>query len=134
MNEITDSLNQLYEFYPSASRVKTRLLDIISDGVLEDGEEPVSLGSIKRFIGFLKTYKPKYPNIVITNYGNVVAEWREHNDKIFTIEFFPDGDCAFLCFKPNSKNPNKVVRFSGLATADTVMDEARDLTGLILNE
>lgn len=136
-NEIERSLNELQKDYVYAIRIRNRLLDlVVSPDELEEGEESVSLGSIKYFIGFIKAYKPKYPDIVITMRGNVKAEWRENNNKLFTIDFFPNGDCKFLCFLPNPNNQKKVDRIGGQATTDTVMNYANDfgINQLIINE
>ena len=121
---------------PNVVKIRQRLLDLIEFYIAEEGEDPVSLGSIKCFLGFIRQYKPIYPDIVITMWGNIKAEWRESNNKLFTIDFYPNGNCKFLCFLPNSNNPNKVDMVGGQATADTVMSYAKGfgISELFINE
>jgi hypothetical protein len=117
ITDLVDSLDNCSYAY----RLKKRLLDLVATDELEEGEDALALGSIKHFIGFVKAFHVKYPDIVITMRGNVKAEWRHGNDKLFAVEFFPSGDCKFITFVPNANNPAKVDRMSGYATTDTVL-------------
>ncbi len=119
---ISTALENLQYNYPYNKKIKNRLLDLIDIDEMEDWEAKPSLGSIKYFIGFINAYKPKYPDIVISPQGNTKVEWYTNNDNLFTIEFFPNGDCRFLCFSTNLHNPERVNRISGQITVDTLDD------------
>lgn len=118
IEEFKDSLKgYLYSF-----EITQRLSELMDDSDLEE-EEPISVGSIRQFIGFIRTYSDsKLPNIYASYEGNIQAEWYESDNRLFNIEFFPNGDCKYLIFAPNTRHPKKTVKHVAHATVDTVIE------------
>jgi len=41
---------------------------------------------------------------------------------VFSVHFLSNRDVRFVIFKPNNRHPEKQIRISGTATADTLME------------
>ena len=112
--------------------IKSRLLSLSSYD-LEEGETPISVGSIRYFIGFLKEIRPVKPSIVITPFGYVQAQWKESNSNLLTIVFKPEGEVSFVVFRENSRNTEIIKRLSGVLLVDEIISslESFDIDRLL---
>jgi len=106
--------------------LKSRLLTL-SKYELEEDELPISLGSLKFFIGFIKDIKPDKPSVVVTSNGFMQAQWKIDNSNLLTIIFKPEGEISFLLFNPNPRNPQKIRRISGAMLIDELVDSMEPL-------
>lgn len=89
-----------------------------------DGRE-ISIRSLQHFIEFLEAYPGlRCPAISVTPDRNIYASWKLGSDRVFSIQFLPDGKARFVIFCPNDKHLGEVIRISGTATVDVVMSIA----------
>ena len=106
------------------SREITDKLNYLFDAVNDDPEEdPISPESMKSFISFFKrTPNLKLPEIVLTPSNEIRAQWRVSNNRHFAVVFLPNEDVRFVLFKPNSKDPDKIDRMSGMTSVDSLFE------------
>lgn len=103
-----------------AARI-TELVTIFEEEKSEGCE--ISFEALHSFIDFLeKNSQLRYPKLALTRNGNIYAQWCVSNEKLFSIQFHPDGNATFVIFRPNSRHRGKVVRISGIVTTDMIME------------
>ena len=59
----------------------------------------------------------------MTPEGYIYARWKADRQRLLSVQFLPDGNVRLVIFKPNPKHKNVIVRFSGLTTSDSLIDE-----------
>ena len=102
-----------------------RIFTLLKDAKEEDefciGITPESLSN---FYSFISTHNDlKRPKLSLTPENNIYASWNAAKDKVFSVHFLANGDARFVIFKPNSRHPDKPIRFSGIAPMDDLMQE-----------
>jgi hypothetical protein len=99
-------------------------LDFLRDAVNEDSDEiPISTESLRNFISFLrKTPNLKYPNVVLTPSNEIRAQWRTASNRHFAVVFLPTEETRYVIFTPNSKEPDKIDRLSGITSVGSLME------------
>lgn len=104
-------------------------IDSLRDALAEEPDETeLSPESLRSFLGFLgEERKFNYPDVSISPDGCIRAQWRAAPNRHFAAQFLPSGDVRFVVFLPNRKHPEKVIRLSGMATADELWDKADKL-------
>ncbi len=113
------------EWKISFSEKMANRLDFLCEVAQEEspGEEAISSESLRNFIFFLTTSTNlKYPDVVLSPLNNIRAQWRVASNRHFAAEFLPTGDVRFVIFAPDFKNTEKVIRLSGIAFVETLMD------------
>ena len=87
------------------------------------GDEFISADSIRWFLFYMEKNRGiTFPEIVITNDGNLSAEWRESADQLLAIEFLPFRDVRYVVFARNSNDKRKIDRVAASSQVDTVLD------------
>ncbi len=109
---------------PYRESLANRLLTLFNDAKEED---PASCGiaveSLRNFYSFLRSHTNlKCPIISLTPDNNIYASWRGEQNRVFSVHFLTSGDVHFVIFKPNYMHPERQIRISGTATADTLME------------
>jgi len=109
-----------------AKRLADRLRDLY-ESVLEDpDEEPLTPGSLINFIYFLsETPGLRYPDVSLTPTNEIRAQWRTAPNRHFAVSFSSIGDARFVIFKPNSDDPDRIDRFSGITSIATLIETTR---------
>ncbi len=109
-----------------AQRLADRLRDLY-DSVLEDpDEEPLTPDSLINFIYFLsETQGLRYPDVSLTPTNEIRAQWRTAPNRHFAVSFSSMGDARFVIFKPNSDDPDRIDRFSGITSIATLIETTR---------
>ena len=109
-----------------AQRLADRLRDLY-ESVLEDpDEEPLTPGSLINFIHFLsETPGLRYPDVSLTPTNEIRAQWRTAPNRHFAVSFSSMGDARFVIFKPNSDDPDRIDRFSGITSIATLIETTR---------
>jgi hypothetical protein len=109
-----------------AERLADRLRDLY-ESVLEDpDEEPLTPGSLINFIYFLsETPGLRYPDVSLTPTNEIRAQWRTASNRHFAVSFSSMGDARFVIFKPNSDDPDRIDRFSGITSIATLIETTR---------
>ncbi len=109
-----------------AQRLADRLRDLY-ESVLEDpDEEPLTPGSLINFIYFLsETPGLRYPDVSLTPTNEIRAQWRTAPNRHFAVSFSSMGDARFVIFKPNSDDPDRIDRFSGITSIATLIETTR---------
>ena len=89
----------------------------------------ISEGSLRFFLHFIQwlTRFPTfdYPDVVLTPEGNISAIWKPAKNRYFDLEFLKDGVVRFVGSYPGTKAPSKMIRFSGRATIDNLLEASR---------
>jgi hypothetical protein len=111
---------------PYAQRLADRLRDLY-ESVLEDpDEEPLTPDSLINFIYFLsETPGLRYPDVSLTPTNEIRAQWRTAPNRHFAVSFSSMGDARFVIFKPNSHDPDRIDRFSGITSIATLIETTR---------
>lgn len=108
---------------PYRTRLASRLSDLqkaVQDEEL-DGRG-IMAKSLQHFIELLKAYPTlKCPTISVTPERNIYASWKAGSNRVFSVNFLPDGNVRFVIFRPNDKHPADTIRLSGTATLDVLM-------------
>ena len=109
-----------------AQRLADRLRDLY-ESVLEDPDEgPLPPGSLINFIYFLsETPGLRYPDVSLTPTNEIRAQWRTAPNRHFAVSFSSMGDARFVIFKPNSDDPDRIDRFSGITSIATLIETTR---------
>lgn len=97
---------------------------------LRDEDDPtcpgISVGSLRKFLAFMKSNPDlKLPVLSISPDCNVYASWKADLARVFSIHFIPDGDARFVLFQPSRKRRGEVIRLSGSAMSEEVIDIAK---------
>ena len=109
-----------------AQRLADRLRDLY-ESVLEDpDEEPLTPGSLINFIHFLsETPGLRYPEVSLTPTNEIRAQWSTTPNRHFAVSFSSIGDARFVIFKPNSDDPDRIDRLSGITSIATLIETTR---------
>jgi len=99
-------------------------LNFLYEAVNEDPDEvPISTESLRNFISFLQnTTNLKCPDVALTPSNEIRAQWRTAPNRHFAVVFLPTGEARFVIFTPNPKDPDKIDRFSGITSVDSLME------------
>lgn len=104
-------------------------IEALDDYADDEGVE-TNLESLQLLFKFLlENSSLQTPSIVITNRGNYRGQWKKARNKHFAIEFFPDSDVKYVCFRINPADPEKISRSSGMTTVDDVLPSVMEPTG-----
>jgi hypothetical protein len=109
-----------------AQRLADRLRDLY-EFVLEDpDEEPLTPGSLINFIYFLsETPGLRYPDVSLTPTNEIRAQWSTAPNRHFAVSFSSMGEARFVIFKPNSDDPDRIDRLSGITSIATLIETTR---------
>jgi hypothetical protein len=109
-----------------AQSLADRLRDLY-ESVLEDpDEEPLTPGSLINFIYFLsETPGLRYPEVSLTPTNEIRAQWRTAPNRHFAVSFSSMGDARFVIFKPNSDDPDRIDRLSGITSIASLIETTR---------
>jgi hypothetical protein len=109
-----------------AQRLADRLRDLY-ESVLEDpDEEPLTPGSLINFIYFLsETPGLRYPDVSLTPTNEIRAQWSTAPNRHFAVSFSSMGEARFVIFKPNSDDPDRIDRLSGITSIATLIETTR---------
>lgn len=114
---------KLFESLPYAERLANRIHWLLQ-ATLDDPEEnqiiPESLSSFLAFIEAIEGLK--YPDIVLSPSGNIIARWRADTNRNLCIEFLPTQEVRFVVFAPN---PDRTLRVSGIAPVAGLWDNLK---------
>jgi len=109
-----------------AERLADRLRDLYESVLEEPDEEPLTPGSLINFIYFLsETPGLRYPDVSLTPTNEIRAQWRTASNRHFAVSFSSMGDARFVIFKPNSDDPDRIDRFSGITSIATLIETTR---------
>jgi len=142
---IDSPFDELYERLPDEDKIKRSLVSIrynknisyaqrladrlrdLYESVLEDpDEEPLTPGSLINFIYFLsETPGLRYPDVSLTPTNEIRAQWRTAPNRHFAVSFSSMGDARFVIFKPNSDDPDRIDRLSGITSIATLIETTR---------
>jgi hypothetical protein len=109
-----------------AQRLADRLRDLY-ESVLKDPEEgPIPHESLLNFLYFLsETPGLRYPDVNLTQANEIRAQWRTAPNRHFAVSFSSMGDARFVIFKPNSDDPDRIDRLSGITSVATLIETTR---------
>ena len=109
-----------------AQRLADRLRDLY-ESVLEDPDEgPVPHDSLIYFLYFLsETSGLRYPDVSLTPANEIRAQWSTAPNRHFAVSFSSMGDARFIIFKPNSDDPDRIDRLSGITSIATLIETTR---------
>ncbi len=101
-----------------------RLITLLKDAKEEDPYSlGISYGSLQNFYNFFQLHDNlKRPAISLTPEYNIYASWRDNKKHVFSVHFLPSGDVRFVIFKPNDRHPERMIRLSGTATTDILLE------------
>jgi len=110
-----------------ADQLLSRLKDLLDCAREESPDGPgLSKESLASFCDFVRTVSFLIlPELALTPDGNIYARWKVDRRRLFSTQFLPNGDVRFVVFKPNEMHEDRVVRLSGLTTADALMQEIK---------
>lgn len=110
----------------NSQRLADRLRDLY-ESVLEDPEEePLTPGSLINFIYFLsETPRLRYPEVSLTPSNEIRAQWTTAPNRHFAVSFSSMGEARFVIFKPNSDDPDRIDRLSGITSITTLIETTR---------
>ena len=109
-----------------AQRLADRLRDLYGSVLEDPDEEPLIPGSLINFIYFLsETPGLKYPDVTLTPANEIRAQWTTAPNRHFAVSFSSLGDVRFVIFKPNSNDPDRIDRFSGLTAVTTLIENTK---------
>jgi hypothetical protein len=109
---------------PYREHLANRLITLFNDAKEEDPYSlGISYGSLQNFYNFLQLHDNlKRPAIALTPEYNIYASWRDNKKRVFSVHFLPSGDVRFVIFKPNDRHPERMIRLSGTATTDILLE------------
>ncbi len=113
---------------PERGKLAHRLLEIQKE--IQEENEPIcpgiSISSLKSFLSFLKSNEDlRYPLMSASPEGNIYASWKREPGYVFSIHFLQEDNVRFVLFRPNEKHARQMIRISGSATTDVVLEIAR---------
>ncbi len=114
-----------------SARYKAKLTSRLSELQKSVQEEEldgrgITVRSLQHFIELLKAYPAlRWPAVSVTPDRNIYASWKSGSDRVFSIHFLPDGKVRFVIFCPNDKHSDEIIRLSGAATVDVIIDIAK---------
>ncbi len=119
-------------FLPCQTDLVKRLIELYKEAN-EDETDNVGISdeSLYNFIKFIKSASIRVlPAVSLTSDNFIYASWRKDSGHVFSVHFLPSGDTQFVVFIPNTQNPNKKTRISGITTTErllqTVESNVRD--------
>lgn len=106
------------------SRLASRLRHLVEIAEEEYPEQSsLSPKSLSDFVVFLIPHSSlRYPSVVLTPDGNIRARWKNGGNRQFSVEFLGDEDIRFVLISPDPKKTYKIIRITGLATTESLMD------------
>lgn len=109
-----------------AQRLADRLR-VLYESVLEDPDEgPIPPDSLIYFLYFLsETPRLRYPDVSLTQANEIRAQWSTAPNRHFAVSFSSTGDARFVIFKPNSNDPDRIDRLSGITSIATLIETTR---------
>jgi len=126
LKEFWDSSGQ--ETFPKELIARLTYLEEVSEEEYP-GQGLISEGSLRFFLHFIQwlTCFPTfdYPDVVLTPEGNISAIWKPAKNRYFDLEFLKDGVVRFAGSYPGTKAPSKMIRFSGRATIDNLLEASQ---------
>ena len=108
-----------------AARLGARL-DFLFNAAKEENPDEIQIlpESLSNFIAFLREMgTPTYPDVVLTPSNEIRAQWRTAPNRHFAVVFLPTGNARYVIFKPNSRDPDRISRLSGVTSVESLMDE-----------
>ena len=131
-----EQIKKLIDYVREGSKMKFARelavrLNFLYEVVNEDPDEdlnkiPISIESLRNFISFLQNATSlKYPNVVLTPSNEIRAQWRTAPNRHFAVVFLSTEEARFVIFTPNPKDPDKIDRFSGITSVDSLMETIR---------
>lgn len=108
---------------PYTGTLVNRLFELFHDAKEEErASVGISIGSLRTFYNFMQSCPNlKCPVISLTPEYNIYASWKAARNKVFSVHFLPGDDVRFVIFTPNNIHTNKLIRLSGMATADVLI-------------
>jgi hypothetical protein len=142
---VDSPFDELYERLPDEDKIDRSLVSVsrnknisyaqrladrlryLYESVFEDpDEEPLSLDSLINFIYFLSESPGlKYPDVSLTPTNEIRAQWRTAPNRHFAVSFSSMGEARFVIFKPNSDDPDRIDRLSGITSITTLIETTR---------
>ena len=126
LKEFWDSAGQ--ETFPKVLIERLTYLEEVSEEEYPE-QGLISEGSLRFFLHFIQwlTRFPTfdYPDVVLTPEGNISAIWKPAKNRYFDLEFLKDGVVRFVGSYPGTKAPSKMIRFSGRATIDNLLEASQ---------
>jgi hypothetical protein len=109
-----------------AQRLADRLR-YLYESVLEDPDEgSIPPDSLINFLYFLsETPGLRYPDVTLTPTNEIRAQWSTAPNRHFAVSFSSMGDARFVIFKPNSDDPDRIDRLSGITSVATLLETTR---------
>jgi hypothetical protein len=109
-----------------AQRLADRLRDLYASVLEDPDEEPLTSGSLINFIYFLsETPGLRYPDVSLTPTNEIRAQWSTAPNRHFAVSFSSMGEARFVIFKPNSDDPDRIDRLSGITSIATLIETTR---------
>lgn len=111
---------------PYRERMALRIEQLL-EAYKEDMEGRVfSADSFSDLIAFLAAAPNlKYPTITLTRGGDFYLSWKQGKTHVFSAQFLKTKQCRFVIFRPNERNIGQTDQFSGVTTAQSLMDIVR---------
>ncbi len=97
-----------------------RRLDFLLRGFEEEEEtwaddSPESLRQMLLFLEGLPEFR--CPTVTVTPSATFRAQWQADQNEHFAADFVPDGQVRFVVFAPDSSDPGRVQRVSGIVSS-----------------
>jgi hypothetical protein len=142
---VDSPFDELYERLPDEDKISRSLVSVsqnknisyaqgladrlryLYESVLDDPDEgPIPHDSLIYFLLFLsETPGLRYPDVSLTPTNEIRAQWRTAPNRHFAVSFSSKGDAQFVIFKPNSDDPDRIDRLSGITSIDTLIETTR---------
>jgi hypothetical protein len=123
---VGEIIGRIRETLPARYNVKLAArLSELEQLVQEEEQESrgIDIGSLQHFVELLEAHPElRCPVVSTTPDRYIYVSWKSGKDRVFSIHFFPDGRVRFVIFHPNEKHPGDVIRVSGTATVDVVIN------------
>ncbi len=109
----------------NGERLAERLAELRTD-LAEDEELPnISMSSVLGLVRFLQDNpQMRDPSLVVSNTGNIRAEWHRSWIQHFVVEFTSNIDARFVLFVADTKALEKKVRISVTCSIASLMEHA----------
>ena len=142
---VESPFDELYERLPDEDKISRSLVSVsqnknisyaqgladrlryLYESVLDDPDEgPIPHDSLIYFLLFLsETPGLRYPDVSLTPTNEIRAQWRTAPNRHFAVSFSSKGDAQFVIFKPNSDDPDRIDRLSGITSIATLIETTR---------
>jgi hypothetical protein len=109
----------------NGDRLAERLVELKHDLAEDEDEVNLSTASLLGLIRFLKDNpRLRDPGLVVSNTGNIRAEWHRSWNQHFVVEFMSSTEARFVVFVADEHAEKKVARISGRCSIDSLMKHA----------